>query len=114
VQLLAKGIHLTDEKGVIGFELLEDLFRWANGEPRLKEIFFDVKLRTNDAARAPLIVAAIRKLRTRDDLACTLLLPQRELYAALAPWSCRPTCASSPTSSCPTSSRGCARSMRAG
>lgn len=79
-----KGLSLGDTRGVIAFEMLEDLFAWANREPRLAEICFDVKLRPEDAARAPLITGAIARLRTRDDLACTLLLPQRELFAALA------------------------------
>jgi glycerophosphoryl diester phosphodiesterase len=82
-----KGLTLTDQKGVIGFELAEDLFRWANGEARLAEICFDVKLRPEDAARAPLLVECIARLRRREDLACTLLLPQREVYGALAPLS---------------------------
>jgi glycerophosphoryl diester phosphodiesterase len=79
------GPTLSGTMPTVPFELVEDLFRWAAAEPRLAEIFFDVKIRPEEAARAPLLLEAVARLRPREDLAVALLLPHREVYEALAP-----------------------------
>jgi glycerophosphoryl diester phosphodiesterase len=79
-----KGFSVTDQMATVPFELFERLFIFANGDSRLAEIFVDVKLRPHETDKARLIVEAVAAHRTRDDLEVALLLPQREVYEALA------------------------------
>jgi glycerophosphoryl diester phosphodiesterase len=78
------GLAFSDPRPPIPFEMFEDLLRWASSEPRLAEIFLDVKLRPEDAARGRILLEVIAAHKKRDDLSIAMLLPQRELYAGLS------------------------------
>ena len=71
---------LEPDDPVVPFALLEDLIRWSAGEPRLAEVFLDIKLLAEHADRAPPLLDAIAG--RRPDLAFRFLLPERELWDA--------------------------------
>jgi glycerophosphoryl diester phosphodiesterase len=74
-----QGIFSGDEPPEVPFILLSDGLSWAASEPRLGELFLDVKLHPEHAERARLLLAAVDGAR----IPITLLLPHRELYEAL-------------------------------
>jgi glycerophosphoryl diester phosphodiesterase len=72
---------LSPDDPVVPFALLDDLIRWSADEPRLAEVFLDIKLLAEHADRAPPLLDAIAG--RRPDLAFRFLLPERELWEAL-------------------------------
>lgn len=73
-----------DERPEAPFALFDELVAWSAGDPRLRELFIDVKLRPEDAAHAPELERLL-DTRLRPDLVINMLLPQRELLEALDP-----------------------------
>jgi len=71
---------LNPDDPVVPFAMLEDLIRWSADEPRLAEVFLDIKLLPEHADRAPPLLDAIAGRRA--DLAFRFLLPERELWDA--------------------------------
>ncbi len=72
-----------DEPATAPFALLGELLEWARGEARLRELFLDVKLRPEDAARATALVQLLASAALPPELGVTLLLPARELWDVL-------------------------------
>jgi glycerophosphoryl diester phosphodiesterase len=66
----------------VPFDVLDDLWRWAAGEPGLGHVYLDVKLEPEQAGRAPELLDAVVAAGWGGQL--HLLLPQRELWPVLA------------------------------
>jgi glycerophosphoryl diester phosphodiesterase len=71
-----------DEHAGVGFQLLEDLWRWAAGEPKLRDLYLDVKLDPEHAGQMPRLLDAIESSGFAGDV--HVLLPQRELLEPVA------------------------------
>lgn len=70
----------------VGIPLLEELFAWAEGEPRVSQLFLDVKLQPGEteAARRLLFELRARVARFREGLTVRYLSTQEEVLDALA------------------------------
>jgi glycerophosphoryl diester phosphodiesterase len=78
LESLAEG----DTPPAVGFALLEELLAWAAGEPRLRDLFLDIKLLAKHADQAHELLPLLDAVRLGPTV--RMLLPQRELYAVLS------------------------------
>jgi glycerophosphoryl diester phosphodiesterase len=82
------GLADGDTPPTVSFAMLDELLAWAAGEPRLRDLFLDIKLIPAHADRAPELLPILDAVRRGPTM--RMLLPSRELWAAMSEAKPRP------------------------